>query len=288
MVDGDVTRLEQIVLNLPTNAITYAPGTERIEVRLTRVGNMAALSVRDYGPGIAPAELPQIFNRFFQPARASTHSRPPNQGGLGLGLFITRELVKAHGVVSPLRPLWGKARRLPCGSRCMHGHRAAGDGLNSLNGPERAAGWQACRLPGLHIGSESHEPDQRRDEQAVYAPGSWVTDAPVGAVSAASNIRVRCHCRGARFEPRPLGGVPEMRDTQPDRTRGYEHIAPTQPHSSPCADTAGRPRLSRVLSRNAPDSRFTLGYARGTSPTRPLMCPRTGVEQCDCVAGRHA
>lgn len=64
----------------------------------------------------------------------------------------------------------------------MHGDRVAGDGLSSLNGSERAAGWQTHRLPGLHVGSEPHEPDQRRDKHAVYAPGSWVTDTPAAAV----------------------------------------------------------------------------------------------------------
>ena len=97
VMDGDATRLEQIVLNLLTNVITYAPGTERIEVRLTRVGKMAELQVRDFGPGIDSAELPHIFDRYFQSASVSTHAQPSDHRGLGLGLFITKELVAAHG-----------------------------------------------------------------------------------------------------------------------------------------------------------------------------------------------
>jgi len=46
--------------------------------------------VQDYGPGISAAELPQVFTRYFQSAHTTSH------GGLGLGLFITRELVTAH------------------------------------------------------------------------------------------------------------------------------------------------------------------------------------------------
>ncbi len=97
MVDGDATRLEQIVLNLLTNAITYAPGTQQIEIRLTRVGKMAELQVRDFGPGIASADLPHIFDRYFQSASVSTHAQSSAHRGLGLGLFITKELVTAHG-----------------------------------------------------------------------------------------------------------------------------------------------------------------------------------------------
>ncbi|MEA2531083.1 MAG: two-component system, chemotaxis family, CheB/CheR fusion protein [Thermomicrobiales bacterium] len=89
-VIGDETRLEQVVLNLLTNAITHAPGSERIEVRLRPVGDEVELQVRDEGPGIPAAELPGIFDRFSQAAGIQS-------GGLGLGLFIAREIVMGHG-----------------------------------------------------------------------------------------------------------------------------------------------------------------------------------------------
>src|SRR6185312_13848868 len=97
VVMADAPRLEQIVLNLLTNAIKFAPDTQRIDVRLRRAearsgtGHAEAiLQVQDYGPGISAAELPQVFTRYFQSAHTTAH------GGLGLGLFITRELVTAH------------------------------------------------------------------------------------------------------------------------------------------------------------------------------------------------
>jgi two-component system CheB/CheR fusion protein len=100
LVSADATRLEQIVLNLLTNATKYAPNTERIDVRLRRTDatsdagrDEAVLQVQDYGAGIPAAELPQVFTRFFQSARV----RATNHDGLGLGLFITKELVTAHG-----------------------------------------------------------------------------------------------------------------------------------------------------------------------------------------------
>jgi two-component system CheB/CheR fusion protein len=99
VVIADATRMEQIVVNLLTNAIKYAPSARGIEVRLTRVdgaagpGDEAEFQVRDYGPGISAAELPHIFTRYFQSASAGSAAR----SGLGLGLFIASELVTAHG-----------------------------------------------------------------------------------------------------------------------------------------------------------------------------------------------
>jgi two-component system CheB/CheR fusion protein len=92
-VRGDAGRLEQAVLNLLTNAITYAPQTERIDVRLARAGNEAQIQVQDYGQGIPVANLPHIFSRFYRVTR--NDSRPVE--GLGLGLYIAREIVAAHG-----------------------------------------------------------------------------------------------------------------------------------------------------------------------------------------------
>ena len=92
-VNGDAGRLEQVLLNLLTNAITYAPGTERIDVRLRRAGGEAEIQVEDYGQGIAAADLPNVFARFYQAPGSAQQSRR----GLGLGLFITHELVVAHG-----------------------------------------------------------------------------------------------------------------------------------------------------------------------------------------------
>lgn len=99
VVMADANRLEQIVLNLLTNAIKYAPSARGIDVRLTRVdgaagtGDEAELQVRDYGPGISAADLPRIFTRYFQSASADSAARD----GLGLGLFIASELATAHG-----------------------------------------------------------------------------------------------------------------------------------------------------------------------------------------------
>jgi signal transduction histidine kinase len=93
IVDGDPGRLEQIFLNLLTNAVTHAPDSKRVEVHVRRTGSEAEIAVQDYGPGIAEADLPNLFSRYF----AGTRSEHERSSGLGLGLFITDQLVRAHG-----------------------------------------------------------------------------------------------------------------------------------------------------------------------------------------------
>jgi len=92
-VRGDAGRLEQVLFNLLTNAGTHASSTLAVDVRLRLVGAEVTLEVRDYGRGIAADQLPHLFTRFYQVARAGR----PAQGGLGLGLFICHELIAAHG-----------------------------------------------------------------------------------------------------------------------------------------------------------------------------------------------
>ena len=89
---ADPGRLEQVVMNLLTNAIKYAPATQRIDVRLYADDGHAVIEVQDYGPGIPEADLPNLFSRFYQ-----VQASRPRSSGLGLGLFISNEIVRAHG-----------------------------------------------------------------------------------------------------------------------------------------------------------------------------------------------
>jgi two-component system CheB/CheR fusion protein len=92
MARADPLRLEQVIDNLLTNAAKYAPKSQHIDVQVRRSDGHAEVSVRDEGPGIAEKEASQLFSRFYQVPRqdGATH------GGLGLGLYIVRELVVAH------------------------------------------------------------------------------------------------------------------------------------------------------------------------------------------------
>ena len=92
-VSGDPVRLQQIVSNLLSNAIKFTPKGGRVQVLLERVNSHIELTVSDTGIGIAPAFLPQVFDRFSQQNSSASRS----YGGLGLGLAIAKQLVELQG-----------------------------------------------------------------------------------------------------------------------------------------------------------------------------------------------
>lgn len=95
VLDIDPRRIEQVLVNLIGNAITYSPegGPIEMTLRAERETHEALLSVRDQGIGIPPRDLAQVFERF---ARAGNTQRS-GIGGTGLGLYLCRELVELHG-----------------------------------------------------------------------------------------------------------------------------------------------------------------------------------------------
>ena len=92
---GDRTRLRQLFLNLVTNAIKYTPRGGEVELTLSRTDEHAVFSVRDTGIGIAAADLPYVFERFWRADRV--RSRAAERGGFGLGLSISQWIAQAHG-----------------------------------------------------------------------------------------------------------------------------------------------------------------------------------------------
>ena len=92
-VAGDSSRLQQVMVNLLTNAVKFTPEQGCVQVGLQRRGEQAEITVTDTGIGIPAAFLPHVFDRFRQ-ADASIHGR---FGGLGLGLAIVKHLVDLHG-----------------------------------------------------------------------------------------------------------------------------------------------------------------------------------------------
>jgi two-component system phosphate regulon sensor histidine kinase PhoR len=88
---GDADRIQQVLVNLLDNAIKYGGGSP-VTVRVDRVDGVVRLSVRDFGPGLSAVEQARIFDKFYRAGPQLTRA-----GGTGLGLYISRELVRRMG-----------------------------------------------------------------------------------------------------------------------------------------------------------------------------------------------
>src|SRR5205085_11830135 len=95
VVSVDATRIRQLILNLLTNAVKHTPAGGSVRLQLGPANGKLTLTVADTGIGIAPGDLPHIFDRFWRAdsARTRTGERP----GAGLGLAICKWIAEAHG-----------------------------------------------------------------------------------------------------------------------------------------------------------------------------------------------
>jgi PAS domain S-box-containing protein len=92
MVIGDDHRIDQVVVNFVNNAIKYAPDSLTIILNVSVRNGMAKIEVIDKGPGIPQEKLPHLFERYYRADHAGMQ-----YSGLGLGLYISAEIVKRHG-----------------------------------------------------------------------------------------------------------------------------------------------------------------------------------------------
>ncbi len=91
-VHADADRIAQVIRNLVSNALRHTPSGGQITIGAHAANGIVRISVADTGTGIAPQDLPHVFDRFYRGDRSSTHSRE----GTGLGLAIVKQLVEAH------------------------------------------------------------------------------------------------------------------------------------------------------------------------------------------------
>jgi signal transduction histidine kinase len=94
-VVADQGRLEQAVLNLLTNAVKYSPKADKVIIKSGVNHREIIVSVQDFGPGIRAMDRAKIFDRFYR--TADTNRRKQATSGIGLGLYITSEIIKQHG-----------------------------------------------------------------------------------------------------------------------------------------------------------------------------------------------
>jgi signal transduction histidine kinase len=91
-ISGDKDRLEQVFVNLLTNAVKYSPKTDKVLVSLSHTQEEAIVCVKDFGIGIADVHHQKIFERFYQVTDPLEKTYP----GLGMGLYISHEIVNRH------------------------------------------------------------------------------------------------------------------------------------------------------------------------------------------------
>ncbi len=110
--DWDPTRIEQVITNLLDNALRYSPTGSTVYLSLSQQDGKARVEITDHGPGIADHQRPYLFSRYFGPI-----PDPPSpegiqssrqRRGLGLGLYVSAEIVSAHGGETGMRPNAGE------------------------------------------------------------------------------------------------------------------------------------------------------------------------------------
>jgi two-component system CheB/CheR fusion protein len=92
IVDADRHRLEQVITNFLSNAIKYSPGADKVILSIDQENGMLKVSVQDFGIGIPEDKKSFVFDRFFRVQESSAKF-----SGLGLGLFISAEIIRRHG-----------------------------------------------------------------------------------------------------------------------------------------------------------------------------------------------
>ena len=167
---GDPVRLRQIFWNLLSNAVKFTPAGGRIDVRLVTRDSNIVVEVQDTGVGIHPEFLPYAFNRFAQQEVGTMR----NQGGMGIGLSIVKQLVELHGgTVSVASRGEGRGSTFTVSMPCQ--------ATTPIEARERRAESSRVGMPsitGLRVLVVDDEPDSRRTIAAILEQyGAAITAA---------------------------------------------------------------------------------------------------------------
>jgi len=124
-VEGDELRLEQVLHNLISNAVKYSPAGGAVIVRLEQRGAYACAVIEDHGIGIPADAVPLLFTRFYR----ANNVDPQNISGMGIGLFVVKEIMTLHGELS----------RSPARKPGQHLHHSPPAGHSSAGTPAGCA-----------------------------------------------------------------------------------------------------------------------------------------------------
>jgi len=173
LVSADPERLQQVIWNLLSNAVKFTPEGGRVEICLEQVETNVQIQVIDTGTGISPEFLPYVFDRFRQADATTTR----NQGGLGLGLAIVRNLVELHnGKVSVASPGEGQGATFTVQLPLLATYSTLTPEEPLI---QRQTAWDTkVQIKGLKILAVDDEPDTREFlKTALEQYGAIVTTA---------------------------------------------------------------------------------------------------------------
>ncbi|HEY4284663.1 MAG TPA: ATP-binding protein [Chthoniobacterales bacterium] len=260
LVYADPLRIQQVVLNLMTNAVKFTPPGGQIFLHLSREGDNALIEVSDTGKGISPELLPHIFERFRQSDTGSTR-----QSGLGIGLTITNQLVKMHdGTITAESEGEDKGSRfrvsLPLvalGSRFPD---------QTSRGTEEVSAFPAESLRGLHV--------MVIDDDAGVRDVVALTLAKCGAsVTVASSVE-----DALNLLPNLAPDVVVSDISMPD-VDGYEFLRQFRAMTGPKAVTVPVIALTAYGSEHDRDVALNAGFDRHLSkPIDPSELVRTVID----------
>ncbi len=175
-VSGDLNRLQQIMVNLLTNAIKFTPAGGQVTIALELVESQAQITVSDTGQGISPEFLPNIFEQFQQAQKSSS-----SKGGLGLGMAIVKNLVELHdGTITAESPGIGEGATFTVWLPLIQREQATGNREQQTEVIES----QTPSLNGIRILAVDDEPDSLELLRFILQEaGAEVQTAPSGSVA---------------------------------------------------------------------------------------------------------
>jgi signal transduction histidine kinase len=100
---ADEMRIEQVIVNFLTNAIKYSPGTNEIQLTVNVEDDKLYVAVKDYGIGMSPEQINYVFDKFYRVEETSNRFQ-----GLGIGLYISSEIIKRHGGQIGVNSVYGE------------------------------------------------------------------------------------------------------------------------------------------------------------------------------------
>jgi signal transduction histidine kinase len=125
LLEGDDLRLEQVLQNLIQNAIKYSPPGAPVAVRIERQGAYASVAIADHGIGIPEAALAQLFQRFYRAPNVDERQI----SGMGIGLFVVKEIVMLHGGTVQVESIEGQGSTFTIRLPLVTSDGMAGDGV---------------------------------------------------------------------------------------------------------------------------------------------------------------